>query len=284
MTPEDPKPIHRGSNFAISFLFLPKPQRLALERLYAFCRVLDDVADDPNPRSDQRTQWLFWREELRRCYSNQATHPITLKLQNTIRDFHLTRTWFEELLLGVEMDLDVSRYSNFVHLSQYCYRVAGTVGLLCLEIFDCRNEPCRDYAVALGLAFQITNILRDVKEDGQRGRIYIPQDELRRFGYSESDLLNHVYDDRFVNLMEFQADRAEDYFRRAAELLKPEFRPRLVAPEIMASIYRALLGKIRSRRFNVFETPIRLSRLHKAGLAFGSALKNRLGPGRWMPQ
>ncbi|HTN43509.1 MAG TPA: presqualene diphosphate synthase HpnD [Nitrospiria bacterium] len=272
---------HRESNFAPSFLFLPGPQREAIERVYAFCRALDDVSDSALNPEEKKRRLEFWRAELSRCYDGRGTHPIILPLQKTVKEFRLTRTHFEELIQGVEMDLTTSRYANFVHLSQYCYRVAGTVGLICIEIFGCPDE--RDYAVALGIAFQITNILRDVKDDAQRGRIYLPQDDLRRFGYTEAELMKSAYNEPFVELMRFEAERAGDYFRRAADLLKPEHRRQLIAPEIMAAIYSALLRRIQTVRYNVFEHRVRLSKPRKLALAVKTALMIRTGIGHPIP-
>ncbi len=278
MLRQAPRTTHRNSNFAFSFLFLPRPQREAIERVYAFCRTLDDVSDSALSREEKKRQLEFWRNELDRCYAGKAEHPITAALQETVRELHLTRSYFDDLLLGIEMDFTIARYSSFVHLSQYCYRVAGVVGLICLEIFGCPNE--RDYAVALGIAFQITNILRDVKEDAVRGRIYLPQEDLLRFGYSENELLNSNYNDPFVKLMRFEAERAGDYFRRAADLIKPEDRKQLIASEIMAAIYSALLQEIKTARYNVFDQRIRLSKPRKIALALKTAMMNRIGIGR----
>lgn len=278
MISEPHRTTHRNSNFAYSFLFLPPSQREAIERVYAFCRTLDEVSDGPLLPKEKNRRLDYWRLELDRAYSGKAEHPVTVRLQDTIRDFGLTRTFFDELLEGIEMDFTIARYLNFPHLSQYCYRVAGTVGLICLEIFGCPAE--RDYAVALGIALQITNILRDVRDDAVRGRIYLPQDDLHRFGYTEAELMGGVYNDRFVQLMRFEAERAEDYFRRAGELLKPECRRKLIAPEIMSAVYSALLKQIKASRYNVFERRIRLSKPHKLALAVKTALKNRIGIGR----
>ncbi len=278
-----PGPTHRESNFAPSFVFLRRPQREAILRLYSFCRALDDVSDSSLPPEEKRRLLEHWESELRLCYEGTPGEPIMRELKKTIQDFHIGREPLVELLDGVRMDLDISRYRNFVQLSQYCYRVAGTVGVICLDIFNCPKEKCRDYAVALGLAFQITNILRDIKEDAGRGRIYLPQDELLHFGYTEEEMLSGVYNDRFVNLMRFQAERATDYFRRAADLLPPQYRRRLLASEIMAETYFALLKKIEALGYNVFDQPIRISRPHKYSLAARTAIKNVLGLGRLVP-
>lgn len=270
---------HRGSSFALSFLFLPGEQRRAIERLYAFCRLLDDATDEALAPGEKKRLLEFWRRELEGCYTGHATHPVAQALMPIIHEYGMNRTYFEELLQGVEMDLTVLRYPDFIHLSQYCYRVAGTVGLLCLPIFGCPEEKGRDYAVALGIAFQLTNILRDVKDDAGRGRIYLPMEDLRHFDYSETELLSGVYNDRFASLMRFEAERARDYFRRAADLVRPEFRRRLIAPEIMAATYFALLRRIESSRYNVFERHIRLSLPRKVTLALKTAVMNRTGIG-----
>ena len=271
---------HRDSSFALSFRFLPRPKREAIRRVYAFCRALDDVSDFPRMTGEKKRQLDFWRLELARCYDGHASHPITKALQETVREFDLSRVHFEELLQGIEMDLTISRYENFVRLSQYCYHVAGTVGLICLEIFGVPMEHGRDYAVALGIAFQITNILRDVKEDATRGRIYLPLDDLHRFGYTEAELMAHTYNDRFALLMQFQAERAADYFRRASDLIRPEYRRKLVASEIMAAIYFALLKKIKAAAYDVFNHPIGLPKTRKIILAARTGLLNSIGVGR----
>ncbi len=280
MTSQKPRPVHQDSNFAFSFLFLPRSQRQAIERVYAFCRALDDVSDGALGLDEKERQLAFWRNELDHCYAGKTEHPMMAALQETVREFHLTRTNFEELTQGVEMDFTITRYPDFVRLSQYCYRVAGVVGLICIEIFGCPDE--KDYAVALGIALQLTNILRDIKDDAERGRIYLPQDDLTRFGYTEAELIAGTPNDRFAELMRFEADRAGDYFHRAADLLKPEHRRQLIAPEIMAAVYSALLKKIKADPKTVFEQRVRLSRPKKLTLALKTALMNRIGLGRVM--
>jgi len=270
--------MHRTSNFAFSFLSLARHQRVAIERVYAFCRAVDDVSDSSLGPEEKKRRLDYWRSELNLAFAGKAENPITAALQESIREFGLVRPYFEELLDGFEMDLTVNRYMNFVQLSQYCYRVAGTVGLICLNIFGCPKE--QDYAVALGIALQITNILRDIREDAQRGRIYLPQDDLHRFGYTEAELFSGTYNDRFVQLMQFEAERARDYFRRAADLLRPECRRRLLAPEIMAAVYSALLKRIQSSGYRVLDNRIHLSKSQKAYLALRTAVLNRFGMGR----
>ena len=179
--------------------------------------------------------------------------------------YSLAPAMLEEIIAGVEMDLSIARYATFADLRLYCYRVASAVGLVSIEIFGYRNPQCREYAIELGLALQTTNIIRDVGKDLRSDRIYLPQDELARFDYSEADLRAHVYDQRFLRLMEFQAQRAHAYFERAAALLPREDRRAMIAAEIMSRVYRSLLRRIEADRFRVFEKEYRLTRWQKAG-------------------
>jgi phytoene synthase len=272
MTPPTRTEGNRGaaarSNFYYSFLFLPQAKREAIHRVYAFCRAVDDVADGALPDRDKKSLIEEWRKELDRCYAGRPTHPITQALLPSIRTFHLTRDHFEELINGVEMDLTTTRYETFNELSRYCYRVAGTVGLLCLEIFEALADRYRDYAIHLGTAVQLTNILRDLKSDAERGIIYLPQEDLRRFGYSEEELRSSTYNDRFIRLMQYECQRAHELYRKADSLLKPEDRRRVFASLIMAKIYRSLLQRIESSRYNVFSEKAALSAPFKFLVAF----------------
>lgn len=240
------------SSFYYSFLFLPKKQREAIYRVYAFCRTIDDVVDSSLSDEEKSSQMAEWRKELDRCYAGYPTHPITKLLLDSIRTFGLTRAHFEELINGVEMDLTISRYETFTELSRYCYRVASTVGLLCLEIFGCTENRHKDYAIKLGTAFQLTNILRDLKTDAIKGRIYLPREELEQFGYSEEELLSHTYNERFIALMRYECHRAREIYRQAEALLLPQDRRPLIASLIMTAIYRSLLQRIEVIHYNVF--------------------------------
>jgi phytoene synthase len=266
-----------GSNFYYAFLFLPRRKREAMYALYAFCRTVDDAVDQGggNP-GDQRRVLAEWRAELRRAYQGRPTQPIAERLAEVIRGFPIPREHLEAILDGVEMDIDKRRYASFEELYEYCYRVAAAVGLASIEIFGYSDLRARDYAVNLGIALQLTNIMRDLKTDAERGRIYLPLDELRRFGYAEDDLLRGRYTQSFLELMRFQADRTHAYYRAARAALPRADRRRLAAAEIMGVIYRALLRAIEARRFRVFERRIRLSTPRRLALAAGVYLRAQL--------
>jgi 15-cis-phytoene synthase len=246
------------SNFYYAFLFLAKEKRQALYAVYAFCRSVDDVADGNTSERDKPMLLDEWRRELERCYDGKPQHPITVKLAQSLQQFPIPKEHFEELIAGVEMDLTHARYPTFRELYEYCYRVAGVVGLMCIEIFGYRNPKARDYAVNLGVALQLTNIIRDLKGDAERGRIYLPQDELGRFGYREEDLLRGAYTPAFSELMRFAGLRARHYFHNARQLLAEEDRRSLVAAEIMGAIYYRLLETIEASRYRVFDRTITL--------------------------
>lgn len=266
-----------GSNFYYSFLFLSHRKRAAMYALYAFCRTVDDAVDQgAGTPSDQRRILAEWRAELRRAYAGRPSHPIAAQLGETVRAFPIRHEHLEAILDGVEMDIDKRRYASFEELYEYCYRVAGVVGLACIEIFGYTDLRARDYAVNLGVALQLTNILRDLRTDAERGRIYLPLDELRRFGYPEDDLIRGRCTKAYLELMRFQADRTHAYYRaaRAARAALPRSdRRRLVAAEIMGVIYHALLRTIEARRFRVFDRRITLSAPRKLALALGVYLR-----------
>jgi phytoene synthase len=266
-----------GSNFYYSFLFLPRRKREAMYALYAFCRTVDDAVDQGGgTAADQRRVLAEWRAELSRAYAGCPKEPIAIRLAEVVRAFPIRQEHLEAILDGVEMDIDKRRYATFEELSEYCYRVAAAVGLACIEIFGYSDPRARDYAVNLGIALQLTNILRDLRADAERGRIYLPLDELRRYGYPEEDLLRARYNRPFLELMRFQADRTHAYYRAARAALPRADRRRLVAAEIMGVIYRALLREIEARRFHVFERRVRLSTPRKLALALGVYLRAQL--------
>jgi phytoene synthase len=255
------------SNFYYSFLFLAKEKREAIYAVYAFCRTVDDVADGPAPVVEKQTSLEAWRRELDRCYQGKPEHPITAKLAQSLLQFPIAKEYFDELIAGVEMDLTRNRYSTFRELYEYCYRVAGVVGLMCIEIFGYRNPKAKDYAVNLGVALQLTNIMRDLRVDAERGRIYLPQEELARFGYSETELLQGVYNPAFVGLMRFCGGRARQYFHNASQLLAAEDRRSLFAAEIMGRIYYQLLDAIEATEYRVFDRTITLPTTRKLWIA-----------------
>jgi len=255
-----------GSNFYFSFFSLPREKRDAITAVYAFCREVDDAVDAPTQK-DPAAEVARWREEIARTYDGAPSLPLTRSLANAIDQFDLSRLYFDGILQGVAMDLEQKRYPTFESLSAYCYHVAGEVGLLCMEIFGYRSERLKAYAVKLGTAFQLTNILRDVGTDAERGRIYIPQDDLKRFGVQESDILAKQATPHFRRLMAFEARRARDYYREASVLPTAEERPSLRAAEIMRAVYENVLDRIEKQNYNVFEKRIRVPTPVKLWLA-----------------
>ncbi|MBI3988008.1 MAG: presqualene diphosphate synthase HpnD [candidate division NC10 bacterium] len=267
-----------SSNFYYAFLFLPKEKRDAIHAVYAFCRHLDDIVDENPRREEAEEQLKRWREELDRCFRGEAAHPITVKLEDVLRCFTIPKGYFELVVDGVEMDLRKVRYETFEELYEYCYRVASAVGLICIEIFGYESPTAKAYAENLGVAFQLTNIMRDLATDAMRGRIYLPQIELRQFGYREEDLLKGRYNAPFVELMRFQASRAKEYFRKAEASLAREDRPSMLAAEIMRGIYYQLLQEIEGTSYNVFERKITLPKSRRFLIALHIWLRSMLLP------
>lgn len=270
-----------GTNFYYAFLFLPRPKREAIYGVYAFCRRSDDIVDLARVGAgpgEAAAELARWRQELAACYRGEATHPIMVRLADIVRQFRIPQAYFEELIAGVEMDLLVSRYPTFPDLRQYCRRVASMVGLICIEIFGYTNPGARVYAEQLGIAFQLTNILRDLGVDLKAGRIYLPQEDLDRFGVAEADLLRRARTEAFAALMRFQAERARSFYRAAAEALPPEDRRSLLAAEIMRGIYADLLRAIERGGFDVFGGPVSLPRYRKLSIAAGLWLRHKLLP------
>ncbi len=266
-----------ASNLALAFILLPKPRRDAMVTLYAFCRAVDDVTDEDTVAPAQRQQDLAaWRADIKRACENGAPEfAVNRELQPVIQQFGLPFELFDELIKGCEMDLATTRYETAAQLELYCYRVASVVGLLSIEIFGYQNPKCRDYAIALGQALQLTNILRDVKNDADRNRIYLPQEDLRRFAVPESEILRGEYSDRFTQLARAISLRAREYYRQAHTLLPAEDRRAMVAAELMGSVYWRLLRKIERRNFHVFApAPIRLGRIHKLALIARAGLRH----------
>ena len=252
------------SNLALAFISLGGERRRDITTFYAFCRVIDDIADDPNLGVEEKRRRLSeWRLSLRGAGPNEP--EFGEELRQLIQKYSLKPEMLEEIIAGVEMDLTIKRYTTFDELRVYCYRVASAVGLVSIEIFGYRNPACKEYAIELGLALQTTNIIRDVGKDLRAGRIYLPQEDLARFNYSEQELLGRTYNDRFVQLMEFEADRARQFFAKAAAVLPAEDRKSMIAAEIMASIYRGLLRRMELDKFRVFEKEYRLNKLEKTG-------------------
>jgi phytoene synthase len=256
-----------GSSFYYSFLFLEPRRRQAITALYAFCREVDDVVDECPDAELARTKLDWWRGELAALYVGRPSHPVTQALARSLKEFHLPQEQLLEIIDGMEMDLDQVRYADFKALHLYCYRVASVVGLLAAEIFGYSDRQTLKYAHDLGLAFQLTNIIRDVGEDARRGRIYLPQDELARFGVAEADLSSAHYSDNFRGLMEYQVARAQDTYQQAFAQLPAADRKTQRAGLIMAAIYRATLDEIVRDRFRVLDQRISLPPLRKLWLA-----------------
>jgi 15-cis-phytoene synthase len=269
-----------ASNLALAFVLLPRPKRDAMSALYAFCREVDDVADeDSAPVEARRARLAEWRADVKRaCENRPPQFPVNRELQPVIRQFHLPFELFDDLLKGCEMDLNRNRYETFETLEKYCHHVASVVGLLSLEIFGYKNPACRDYAIYLGKALQLTNILRDVKTDAARGRIYLPQSGLKQFNVTEDEILNSKYSDRYFALAGSVAARAKCFYQLAQKTLPAEDRQSMIAAELMGSVYWRLLQKLGANRFNVFgPQPVTLSRPHKLALIFRSWLRFSFG-------
>jgi 15-cis-phytoene synthase len=264
-----------SSNFYYAFRLLSLERRDALQAVYAFCRFVDDIADDAG-RRDPAGLLGRWRDELSRVYHGTPAHPIGVALADAVRRFPLAQQHFVDLIRGVEMDLTRRRYESFDALYEYCYLVASTVGLLCIEIFGHEDPSACDYAVDLGVAFQLTNILRDVMEDGRRGRIYLPLEDLRRYDCSEAELLGGRYSPRVGALMAFECGRARAYYLRARGALAASDRSSLAAAEAMRLIYERLLDRIEARNFDVFGPKVTLPRYEKLTLALAAWGRSQL--------
>jgi len=256
-----------GSSFYYSFLFLEPLRRQAIMALYAFCREVDDVVDECPDAALSRTKLAWWRSEVQALYEGRASHPVTQALAVSLKHFYLPQEQLLEIIDGMEMDLDNTRYADFKALHLYCYRVASVVGLLAAEIFGYTDRQTLKYAHDLGLAFQLTNIIRDVGEDARRGRIYLPQDELARFGVAEGDLLQARYSDNFRKLMEFQVARATTLYQQAFAQLPAADRKAQRAGLIMAAIYRTTLDEIVKDGCLVLDRRTSLPPLRKLWLA-----------------
>src|SRR3954471_18588182 len=266
------------SNLALAFVALGRELRNDITIFYAFCRVIDDIADSPETAREQKADELrAWRKWIRESTAGEPA--LAADLRGLYRKYSITPPMLDEIIDGVEMDLDDVRYQTFEELRLYCYRVASAVGLVSIEIFRYRNPACRNYAIELGLALQVTNIIRDVGKDLENDRIYLPQEDLKQFGYSETQLRTRNYNDAFVRLMEFEAARAEEFFSRAAAILPREDRRSMVAAEIMASVYHALLRRMKADRFRVYDKEYRLSKIEKGGRVAGQLLRLCLNAG-----
>ena len=266
----------RDTNFYYSFLVLPAEKRRAITAVWDFCRAVDDAVDCPSAEQDGGAladKLLRWRGELAACYS--ARSPVTpqgINLKPHVIRFKLPRCLFEELIDGVEMDIVKRRYRTFEDLYQYCRRVASAVGLLCIEIFGYRDPAAREYAVALGVALQLTNIIRDLPEDLRAGRLYLPTEDLRHFNCTEEDL-KKGRSDKVASLLRFECERAKEFYNKARLLFPAADRRQLVAAEIMGGIYFSILRQVESSDYDVFSEVVRVSRIHRALIAVGIWLR-----------
>lgn len=267
------------SNLALAFISLGRERKRDITVFYAFCRVIDDIADSSELHVvEKRVRLAKWRQML---HATGQDEPLLARdVRRLIAKYSLPPAMLEEIIAGVEMDLSTMRYPTFEDLRVYCYRVASAVGLVSIEIFGYRNQRCKQYAIELGLALQMTNIIRDVGKDMQNGRIYLPQEDLARFHYSETEMMQRHYNERFVQLMEFQARRARQFFADAAAALPVEDRRAMTPAEIMGSVYRGLLRRIELDKFRVFEKDYQLNKMEKAGRIVAELFKSFLNPPR----
>ena len=267
-----------GSNFYYSFAFLPKPKREAMYTVYAFCKAVDSAVDEPPPGSDPKEELRRWRAELDLVYAGEPTWPLMISLAHHARRLSIPKAYFEELIKGVEMDLATTRYGTFEELSLYCYRVASIVGLICLHIFGPTSAHAQDYAVDLGMAFQLTNILRDLATDAGQGRVYIPQEDLRRFGYSDAELLGRKESPHLYEMIRFEAQRARMYYAKAQAALSSlpsKDRRALTVAEIMRAVYSTILERIERPDHAVFGPRVRLSTSNRLAIAGGVWLRSK---------
>jgi phytoene synthase len=265
-----------NSSFYYSFSLLPRQKREAIHTVYAFCRTTDDIVDEERDEEKKMALLQKWRTELEKALRGNSAFPLLNQLSVTATRFHIPVEHFYELIRGMEMDLSKTRYGTFEELREYCYLVASSVGLMCREIFGYRNESTREYAINLGIALQLTNILRDIKDDAKRGRIYIPQEDMTRFGYTEDDLLNSRYTPQFVELMRFECQRASSFYDLAREALQDEDKRFFFPARIMWSIYAHTLNRIVASDYNVFERRISISKFLKLLITFRYWLSHRL--------
>ncbi len=256
-----------GSSFASTFWMLPKPKRNALHAIYAFCRLADDIADDPEIAGNRTALLTRWREELDDAFRGKAQHAVGVALSDAVERFRLPERVFLDLLAGVEFDLANGPIETFDDLQLYCYRVASTVGLLVVRILGFENPRSLEFAETLGIAVQLTNVIRDVGDDASTGRIYLPKAELERFGVSTESILAGQMTAELQLMLSFNAKRAASYYERAEQLLPDEDRRALRPATAMGRIYRALLDELIERNFPCFEQPVRLSKSRRVVIA-----------------
>ena len=268
----------RAGNFYYSFIVLPTERRRAICAVYAFMRYCDDMVDEGGSNAEKRTQLDQWRDGLDEVYasSNGLSHPILPAFQDTVEQFSIPKSYFEAIIDGAEMDLSVTRYPTFEDLYQYCYRVASAVGLVCIHIFGFTDESAKRYAESCGIAFQLTNILRDIQEDVEMDRVYLPQEDLEAYGYTEEDIRQGVIDDRFTQLMAFEVDRAKKHYEEALPLLPLIHSSSRACLAAMIRIYRQNLYEIERRNYDVYRRRIGLSAWKKLAIAAQALIQKRV--------
>lgn len=277
MTPDQycqDKAAASGSSFYNSFRFLSKEKRRAITALYAFCREVDDVVDECSDANVARTALIWWRQQVAEIYGGKPQHPVAIALVPIVKQFNLSQEHLLEIIDGMEMDLDQPRYADFKSLQLYCYRVASVVGLLAAEIFGYTDRQTLKYAHDLGIAFQLTNIIRDVGEDARRNRIYLPLDEMQQFGVTEADILASRESENFQRLMAFQIERARRFYQQAIDHLPAVDRKSQRTGLIMATIYQATLDEVEASGCHVLKERISLGPIYKLWLAFKAWWQN----------
>jgi phytoene synthase len=262
------------SNLALAFVSLPRARRRDMTTFYAFCRIVDDIADEPSRSPEQKRLELdAWIQAIATPFDGEP--PLAAEVRDLIREYNIPTKYFYEIIAGVGMDIAPAHFRTFEDLRLYCYRVASAVGLASIEIFGYKNPECKKYAVDLGLALQLTNILRDVAQDYENGkRIYLPLEDLERFGYSEKDLADGLHNRQFLALMEFEAARAGSYYESAVAALPPGDRKSMAAAEIMRKVYHRLLKKMERDRFRIFGKRYSLSKFEKIRIIAGVLARN----------
>ena len=266
-----------NSSFYYAFNLLPAKQRDAMNTVYAFCRQTDDIVDEGTISDAVKYEKLRkWRIELEKSLRGLSDYPLINKLSRTIQNFNIPLQPFFDLIKGMEMDLQKKRYLTFIDLQNYCYNVASTVGLMCIEIFGYRHPSAKDFAINLGIALQLTNILRDIKKDAEKGRIYLPKEDLDKFNYKESDVINNTYNENFQRMMEYQVERAREYFNAATACLNREDKKAMFAARAMQHIYSRMLNKIVDANYNVYQNKIKISTFKKIGISLGVWAKYRI--------
>jgi phytoene synthase len=278
MTPDEyckDKASKSGSSFYYSFLFLPEKQRQAIIALYAFCREVDDTVDEMSDVDIARSKLEWWRQEVQQTFKGEASHPVGKALYIALQNFDFHEEYFMEIIDGMAMDLDQFSYSEFKHLALYCHRAASVVGLLSAEIFGYHDRKTLKYAENLGMALQLTNIIRDVREDAERGRIYLPQDELQKFNVNSDDLLNLKSSPELIELLRFQATRAKDFYQKAFQALPSCDRYTQRTGLIMSAIYQATLKEIERDGFQVMQHRVSLTPVRKLWIAWRTARREK---------